>query len=195
MFIAANSLTVFNIMKGAYYTVLCITVNMKERQLASTCSPETLDSSGETFGSGQQVVLQFGQPLGFSYLHTDTMLGLCETSSFTIQEKLVQQDKRQEEGYLVIIRNQAEHQHFLWHKHISVHVYINTSGKRIITITLLIYNLYSTSRITHLRTVLFVCLKAFPIIFFIICTSSVHEKWCVFLKPLPCSSCKASIWL
>lgn len=84
-----------------------ITINTKKQQLASTCSPETLDSSGETFGSGQQVVFQFRQPLGFSYLHTDTMLGLCKTSSFTVQEKLVQRDKRQEQGHSDIKRNQA----------------------------------------------------------------------------------------
>lgn len=57
-------------------------------RLGSTCSPETLDSSGETFGSGQQVVFQFRQPLGFSYFHADAVLGLCETSSFTVQQKL-----------------------------------------------------------------------------------------------------------
>lgn len=53
-----------------------------------TCPPEALDCSGETLGPGQQVVLEWGQPLGGSHLHADAMLGLCEARSFAVQEKL-----------------------------------------------------------------------------------------------------------
>lgn len=49
-----------------------------------TCSPETLDSSRKTFGSGQQVMFEFRQSFGFSDFHTDTMLRFCKSSSFTV---------------------------------------------------------------------------------------------------------------
>lgn len=53
-----------------------------------TRPPEALDCSGKTLGPGQQVVLEWGEPLGGSHLHADAMLGLCESCSFAVQEEL-----------------------------------------------------------------------------------------------------------
>ena len=56
--------------------------------LRLTCALETLQSGGEAFGSGEEVVLESGQPFALGHLHADLMLLLCEAGALAVQQEL-----------------------------------------------------------------------------------------------------------
>lgn len=61
----------------------------RERERRPLTRPsEALDRRGEAPGSGQQVVLEDGQPLGDGHLHADAVLLLREARALTVQEEL-----------------------------------------------------------------------------------------------------------
>ena len=53
-----------------------------------TCAPEVLNRQPESFGSWQQVMLEFGQALFLCHLHADLVLLYCEARSLTIEQEL-----------------------------------------------------------------------------------------------------------
>ncbi len=53
-----------------------------------TCSLEALQCSGESFGAGQQVVLQFWEALTLSHLHAYLVFLFRKSRSFTVQQEL-----------------------------------------------------------------------------------------------------------
>lgn len=60
----------------------------------TTCAFQTLQRGGESFGAGQQVVLELGQAFSLRHLHADLVLLLREAGALAIQQELrrVEQD-------------------------------------------------------------------------------------------------------
>lgn len=54
----------------------------------STCAPQTLEGGGESFGPGQEVILELGQTFALCQLHADLVLLLSEAGALTVQQEL-----------------------------------------------------------------------------------------------------------
>ena len=70
------------------YTRVCVRVC-----ISLTCALETLQSGGEAFGSGEEVVFESGQSFALCHLHADFMLLLCEAGALAIQQELQKGNK------------------------------------------------------------------------------------------------------